>query len=135
RAASGPAAYQRAIAGEKLIRDCIAAREGDARYLAWRKSDLQSRLGGALSVVALIDPDLTAATREPKLVEAEAALQHGQAGMELEKTIDAKYRRDGIERFIRLYEAWPKSDKFAEWKQKLAALDEPEAKKSKPRQP
>jgi hypothetical protein len=42
---------------------------------------------------------------------------------------------DGIERFIRLYEAWGKPDKLAEWKQKLATLGEAEAKKKRPGRP
>jgi hypothetical protein len=32
----------------------------------------------------------------------------------------------------RLYEAWPKPDKLAAWKQKLATLDEAEARKNNP---
>jgi hypothetical protein len=131
RATSGAAAHERAIEGEKLIREAIAARERDAKFETRRKADLQSRLGGALSVVALTDPGLTADTREPKLLEAEAALQRGQAGMEADKDTEPKYRRDGIERLIRLYEAWPKPDKLAEWKQKLAGFEEAEAKKNK----
>jgi hypothetical protein len=35
----------------------------------------------------------------------------------------------------RLYEAWPRPDKIAEWRQKLAAFDEAEAKRIVPAQP
>jgi len=134
RATAG-AAHERAVEGEKLLRETIAIRERDAKYSAWRKVELQSRLGGALSVLAFTDPALTATTREPKLIEAEAILQRGQTGMEQDKKTEAKYQRDGIERFIRLYEAWPKPDQLAQWKQKLAAFDEAEAKKNKSVQP
>jgi hypothetical protein len=132
RATNSAAAHERAVKGENLIRDLIAIREKDPAYMAWRKADLQSRLGGALISVAFTDPALTFATREPKLQEAEAALQRGQTGMEQEKKeeVDAKYLRDGLERFVRLYEAWPKPDKLAEWKQKLSAFDEAEDRKN-----
>jgi eukaryotic-like serine/threonine-protein kinase len=133
RANAGAAAHERAIEGEKLLRETSAMREADAKYSAWRKAALQSRLGGALSVLAFTEPGLTATTREPRLVEAEAVLQRGQAGMEQDKNTEAKYQRDGIERLIRLYEAWPRPDQLAEWKQKLDAFDE--AQKNKPRQP
>jgi non-specific serine/threonine protein kinase/serine/threonine-protein kinase len=132
RATNVAAAHERAIEGEKLLRETIAAREQDAKEDSWRKADRQSRLGGALSVLIFIDPALTAATREPKLVEAEATLQRAQSEMENDATTETKYCRDGIERVMRLYGAWPKPDKQAEWKQKLAAFDEAEAKKNKP---
>jgi hypothetical protein len=135
RATTGAAAHERAIQGEKLLRETIAVREGDGKWAAWRKAELQSRLGGALTVLAFTDPNLTAATREPKLVEAEAALQRGQTGMEQDKKTETKYQRDGIERLIRLYEPWPKPDNLAEWKQKLAAFDEAEARKNQPAKP
>ena len=135
RATAGAAVHERAIEGENLNREVMAVRERDAKYAAWRKADLRSRLGGALSIVAFTDPSLTATTREPKLVEAEAFLEQGQAGTDQDKNAETKYRRDGIERFIRLYEAWPRPDKLAGWKQKLAAFDDAEAKKNKPAQP
>jgi hypothetical protein len=83
-----------------------------------------------LSAVAFTDPALTPATREPKLVEAEAALLQGQAGMEQDKKTESRYQRDGIERLIRLYEAWPRPDKLTEWKEKLAAFDKAEEQKN-----
>ena len=135
RTTAGTAAYDRAVNGEKLLRETIATRDTDAKYSAWRKAELQSRLGGALCVVATTDVGLTAATREPKLAEAEAILQRSQTVLDQDKKTDTKYRRHGIERFIRLYEAWPKPDQLAAWKQKLADFDEAEAKKNKPAQP
>ena len=135
RATNGAVAHERAIKGEKLLRETIAARERDAKEPSWKKADRQSRLGGALNVLAFIDPALTATAREPKLLEAEALLRRGQAEMENDATTETKYCRYGIERVIRLYEAWPKPDQLAAWKQKLAAFDEAEAKKNKPVQP
>jgi hypothetical protein len=55
--------------------------------------------------------------------------------MEQEQHVDSKYRRDGIERSVRLYEAWQKPDLLAECKQKLAAFDEAEANKNQPARP
>ena len=34
-----------------------------------------------------------------------------------------KYKRDAVERLVRLYQAWGKRDKVSEWQQKLETFD------------
>ena len=54
---------------------------------------------------------------EPLLLESATALQP-------EVSVSPTYKRDSLERLVRLYEAWPKLEKRAEWKQKLEAFDQ-----------
>ena len=54
------------------------------------------------------------------LSEAEARLQKGHT-----EDMQAKpqHKRDGLVRLVRLYEAWEKPEKLAEWKKKLDDFD------------
>ncbi|MFN0126191.1 MAG: tetratricopeptide repeat protein [Verrucomicrobiales bacterium] len=117
---------ERAREAERLLREVLAVRQRDSSK-SWRTDDVKSRLGGALVSVAVTDPGLDAEGREAKLNEAEPLLLEGCERVQTGAT-DDKYKRDALERLVRLYEAWNKPDKRAEWQQKLEWLDKPREK-------
>jgi hypothetical protein len=79
--------------------------------------------GGALVSLVVTDPALDAATREAKLAEAETLLLEGHQRLQESMAGDKKYKRDTLERMTRLYEAWGKPEKRAEWHQKFEEFD------------
>jgi hypothetical protein len=123
RSTNVSAALEHAREGEKLLRDALAMRLENKNLQAWTIAHTQSRLGDALVVLAFTDPALTSGTRESMVTNAEALLQQGYAGMEQDNRPEPRHKRDTIERLVRLYEAWEKPEKLAEWKQKLAVFD------------
>jgi hypothetical protein len=118
-------AYERAREAEHWLRECLAVRLSGTNTTHWRVGDVKSRLGCALVSVAVTDPELnTTAAREAKLAEAETPLVEGYQVLQREKSIDRqKYKRDALERLVRLYEAWGKPEKRSEWQQQLDAFD------------
>jgi hypothetical protein len=112
---------ERAREAEKLLREVLAVRLRDGAS-SWRIGDAKSRLGGALVSWAVTDRKLDAEGREAKLSEAEALLLDGHGPLQSSST-DEKYKRDAIQRLVRLYDAWNKPDKRAEWQQKVELLD------------
>lgn len=50
-------------------------------------------------------------------------LLDGQQLMDNSKSVTKEQHRDGFLRLVRLYEAWPKTDQAAQWKQRLASFD------------
>jgi tetratricopeptide (TPR) repeat protein len=119
RATNVSAAYEHAREGEELLRGALEVRL-NKNYGFSEIADTQSRLGGALVVFAFIDPALTSTTRELMLIKAEALLRQGHTE---DMKAKPEHKRDGLERLVRLYEAWEKPEKLAEWKQKLDAFD------------
>jgi len=121
---------------ERLLRECLGIRLHGTNSTQWRTADVRSRLGGALLSVAVTDADLSSEARLAKLTEGEALLLEGNKGLQQDPKAESKYKRDAVERLGRLYEAWGKPDKLAEWKQKLADFDkaaiEKQAAASKP---
>ena len=76
RATNVSAAHEHAREGEKLLRGALDGRLNKNHGFS-EIVDTQSRLGGALVVLAFMDPALNSNTREPMLSEAEALLQTG----------------------------------------------------------
>ena len=109
----------RAREAVSLLRDCLAIRLRGNDKTNWRISDVQSRLGGALVAVAVTDSALTSGARLAKLTEAGSLLLEANEVLQLGKEVKSKYKSDSLTRLIRLYEAWDKPDKAAEWQQKL----------------
>jgi hypothetical protein len=122
----------RAREAEGLLRECLAVRLRDTNTTPWRVSDMKSRLGGALVSVAVTDRDLNAAARETKLAEAETLLVEGSQRLLESQTADKKIKRHALERLMRLYEAWGKLEKRAEWQEKLEAFDQAQAQSPAP---
>jgi hypothetical protein len=118
-----PEAVERARESERLLRECFAMHSEGTNAGHWRTADVKSRLGAALVSVAVTDPSLAPPAREAILCEAETLLVEGHEGVEKDKSVEKKYRRDGLERLMRLYEARGQSDKLAGWQQKLADFD------------
>jgi tetratricopeptide (TPR) repeat protein len=111
----------RAREAEQLLREVLVVRLRDGAS-SWRVGDVKSRLGGALVSVAVTDPAMNAEGREAKLSEAESLLLEGCERVQSGAT-DDKYKRDALQRLVRLYEAWNKPAKRAEWQQKLERFD------------
>ena len=109
---------ERAREAEKLLRECLAIRLRGTNSTHWRTAEGKSRLGGALVSVAVADPALNAEARGAKLAEAESLLLEGNEALQ-PSSADNKYKRDAVERLVRLYDAWGKRDKVSEWQQKL----------------
>ncbi len=115
------APLSRAHEAEGLLREVLLLRLWESTN-SWRIADVKSRLGAALTCVAATEHTLNADARNAKLSEAESLLLDGYE--QLEKTaVEDKYRRDALERLVRLYEAWNKPKSCAEWQTKLNAFD------------
>jgi tetratricopeptide (TPR) repeat protein len=126
---AAPSPWHRAVEAEQLLRKCVELRAVDKRVSHGRLGDTKSRLGAAVLSVAFTQTDLSEEQRLIKLDEAEMFLLAGQELMEKSTSIETKYKRDGIQRLVRLYNAWPKAAEAAEWKRKLDVFDQEEARK------
>jgi hypothetical protein len=113
---------ERAREAEALLRECLAAHLNRTNQAPRIIADMRSRLGGALVSVAVTDLELDAAARESKLSEAESLLLAGSQHLRENASAEKKPARDIVEHVVRLYEAWDKPDKRAEWKQQLEAF-------------
>lgn len=125
-----PEQLERARESERLLRAALAVREGQTNASHGLLGDTRSRLGSAVLAIGMIDPALDLSGRAASFMEAEGLLLSGQEKMERSTSANRAYRRDGLERLVRLYEAWDqlapktgKAEKAAEWKQKLADFD------------
>ena len=104
------------LAAEPLLRECLALRE-KSQPDEWTTFNTRSVLGGSL-------------LGQKKFAEAEPLIISGYEGM---KAREAKIPppgkprlTDAAERVVKLYEAWGKKDKAAEWRDKLdRPADEP----------
>jgi serine/threonine protein kinase len=125
---------ERAREAERLLRECLAVRQRGTNARPWRVEDVKSRLGGALVSVAAIDPALDATSREAKLAEAERFLLEGHQRLQESQSTAKKYKRDALERLVRVYDAWGKPEQLAEWQQRLDAFDKAKAPSSAPQE-
>ena len=115
-----PEIVQRAREAESLLRDCLVKRRQGPNASHWRTTgEAPSRLGAALLTVAVTDPALTSKARLAKLADAEALLLEGNEALQQHGRVETKYKRDSLTRVVRLYQAWDKHDKAAEWQKKL----------------
>jgi eukaryotic-like serine/threonine-protein kinase len=129
RGTNPAAVHALALEGESLLREALPVLESLTNAPPYHLACVRSRLGGAVSVAAFTDPTLTPALCEKKMAEAEALMELAQTDITGD---NLGCQRDALERYIRLYEAWPKPEKAAEWKQKLAAFDLAHSLKKKP---
>lgn len=119
---------ERAREAERLLREVLAIRVRQSTN-SWRIGDLKSRLGGALVSVAVTDSAIDAERRRAKLNVAESLLLEGHERLQ-NSSAEEKYKRDALQRLVRLYEALNKSDKRSEWQQKLELFDKAQKKSS-----
>jgi serine/threonine protein kinase/tetratricopeptide (TPR) repeat protein len=110
---------QRAREAERLLREVLAIRNKQPDRSPRRLGDTRSRLGGALLSLAVLEPGLPPEEREARLGEAEAEMLAGQDLMIQSKSVDPKYVRHGLERLLRLYEAWDKPEQANLYRAKL----------------
>ena len=101
---------------EPILRECLAIRE-KAIPDGWLRFNTMSQLGGTM-------------LSQAKFAEAEPLLVQGYEGMKSrEKTIPPTSRprvAEAAARVVRLYEAWRKTQKLAEWKAKLGLAEMPD---------
>jgi serine/threonine protein kinase/tetratricopeptide (TPR) repeat protein len=129
-AAARTNATARAAEAEQLLRDSLNARINALSPTDVRLAETQSRLGGALLAVGASNPSSNVQTQAARFAEAEALLLEGREGLRQSARISPQYKRDSVERLVRLYETWEasvpgtgKSAKAEEWRRKLDALD------------
>ena len=127
-------AAERAREAERLLRDCLATRAKTLGPESSRLARTRSRLGEALVAIAVIDSTLTAEARLAQFTEAESLLLKAHEALRQHEPAEPKYKRDALERLVRLYEAWDKPEKLSEWQQKLEAFKAGESKYSGPAQ-
>jgi eukaryotic-like serine/threonine-protein kinase len=105
---------------EPVLRDGLAIRER-IEPGAWTTFYAKSQLG-----VALLGQD--------KFVDAEPLLLTGYEGMKQCETsipADARFRlTEALERLVRLYDAWGKKDRAAQWREELLKAKSPAGRRS-----
>src|SRR5262249_34420473 len=97
---------------EPLLREGLALREKHLPAGHWFIANTRSVLGDCLA-------------RQHKFADAESLLLQGYQGMVGAKEIPPIRLREAVERVVRLYTAWEKQDKAAEWRKKLAEAEQP----------
>jgi hypothetical protein len=101
---------------EPLLGECLAIRDKAMRD-DWPRFNTMSQLGGAL-------------LGQAKYAEAEPLVVQGYEGLKVRAAkipaVGKPRLREAAERVIRLYEAWGKPDKAAEWKKKTGLEDLPD---------
>jgi tetratricopeptide (TPR) repeat protein len=105
---------QKAAEAEPLLREAVRVYEKQ-KPEAWYRFDAQSRLGQCLAAQAKYD-------------DAEPLVLTGYEGLRQrakEIPADTNSLAEAGERVVRLYEAWGKPEKVAEWRAKLAGRPEP----------
>src|SRR5439155_15976374 len=107
---------------EPLYRECLAVREKkipDAWFTFYTRTLLGQTLVG-----------------EKKYAEAEPLLLSGYEGMkQREANIRDRYKlfSETLQQLVRLYEETNRPDQAAEWKKRLAELDQAQAEKTQPK--
>jgi len=94
-----------------VLRGCLAMRRKALPPGHWLLADIKSRLGGAIAL-------------DGRFVEAEPLLLEACTTLETSPPIATNYRRQAVERIIRLYESWEKPNLAAPWRQRLEAGDD-----------
>jgi tetratricopeptide (TPR) repeat protein len=97
---------RRFIEAAAVLRGCLAMRRKALPQGHWLISDAKSRLGGAIA-------------GEGKFVEAEPLLLESYTALSRAPLVSVDYKRQAIERIIRLYESWEKPEQASEWRQRL----------------
>jgi serine/threonine protein kinase len=119
------AARARAYEAEQLMREALAIRLQRTNATAWKTSEWNTRLGSAWLSIAVTDPELTPEVREKKFADAETLLLQGNEAVQQSPVADRQYKRDTLERVVRLYEAWGQPDRAAPFRTKLKDFEPP----------
>jgi tetratricopeptide (TPR) repeat protein/tRNA A-37 threonylcarbamoyl transferase component Bud32 len=104
---------------ETVLRECLRIRE---KHIPdhWRAFNVRSMLGESL-------------LGQNKYAEAESLLVRGYEGMKRREAMIPGDARDvlveGLERLVKLYDAWDKPEQAAEWRKQLEAAKKPAAPK------
>jgi hypothetical protein len=123
-----PQALARATEAEELLRECLELRQHGAPGQGWRIGDIKGRLGFAMFCVVLTNPALRPAEAAARFGESEKLLLEGWEIMGKSRDIESKYKRDLLQRLVRFYETQTRAAEAAQWKEKLAALQQAEAR-------
>jgi len=104
---------------EPPLHEALAVREKEMPVGAWQVAVTRSALGEALA-------------SQKRYAEAEPLLVAGYEGLKVAPDIPLRWqhlRSEGLERLVRLYEAWGKPDEAAKWRKEL---EEAESSTQKP---
>jgi hypothetical protein len=92
-----------------VLRGCLAIRQKELPEGHWLIADTQSQIGAAVAAGG------KHSEAEPILLEAYAQLQDGPE-------VPARQKRLAIERIVRMYEAWNKTEQASKWQKRLAEV-------------
>jgi serine/threonine protein kinase len=120
-----PAARARAYEAEQLMREALTVRQKRTNATAWKTSEWNTRLGSALLSIAVADSDLTPEAREKKFIEAEHLLLRGNEAVQESPAPDRQYKRETLERLVRLYESWGQPERAVPFRVKLKEFQIP----------
>ena len=84
----------------------------------WPTANVKSHLGFALTIAAR-EATLSGIARDGTLTEAEALLLPAQKRLQASTSAKPEFKRKAIVYLVRLYEAWGKSERAAQWKAAL----------------
>ena len=119
------AILERAREAEELLRKCLASREKGPNPAHWRVAEVQSRLGAAIMVAAVLDRTLEEASRQSRMAEAERGLLDGFKGVEAEpKDRPIRYVHDAAKRLVRFYDHLGKPAEAEIWRKKIEQTTE-----------
>jgi tetratricopeptide (TPR) repeat protein len=116
-----PAANPDATAAREaaqFFRDYLALHARSTGTNDWPTANVKSHLGFALTLMAC-DDALTPTQREATYAEAEALLLPAQKRLQASTSAKLEFKRKAIVYLVRLYEAWGKRERAAQWKSAL----------------
>ena len=100
-------AQERFLEAAAVLRGCLAIRQKELPEGHWLIADTQGRIGAAL-------------VADRKFSEAEPILVESYTQLNEDRQVRSQYKKLAIERIIRLYEAWDKSEQASIWRQRLS---------------
>jgi tetratricopeptide (TPR) repeat protein len=102
----------------RLFREYLELHSRSTGTNDWPTANVKSHLGFALTIAAN-DATLPSLARDETFAEAEALLLPAQKRLQASASAKPEFKRKAIVYLVRLYEAWGKSDRAAQWKAAL----------------
>jgi len=103
---------------------------------AWQAAEMKSRLGGVLLVAMWAESAMSQTTPSGDFTNIEALLLEGEAGIASDPRVHSNFKRDAMNRLVRLYEVWNRAtpgtgklEKTDQWRMKLASFEKDETER------
>jgi serine/threonine protein kinase len=116
-------ALSEALEAENLLRQCVAATPSGANETSSNGPEYESRLGGALTSLAIVDTSAPPELRQARLDEAEKLLLSSNRRLQANPRHDQKYKRDALNRLVRVYQAQGKRAEALKWAHAVNVLN------------